>query len=48
MVMKKSVASAVKKHLKEDNKDFKKEAKEHKALIKKISTTKKKPAKGKK
>ena len=40
--MKKPVANAVKKHLKEDNKDCKKETKEHNALIKKMASKKKK------
>ena len=46
VAMKKPVAKAVKKHLKEDSKDCKKETKEHNALIKKINKAKK-PAKKK-
>lgn len=48
MVIKKKVAKAVTKHLKEDNKECRKEIKEHSTLIKKIKSTKKKPVAKKK
>lgn len=43
--MKKKAAKAVTKHLKEDNKDCKKEIKEHNALVKKVKASQKKAAK---
>lgn len=42
MAVKKPVINAVKKHLKQDNKDCAKETKEHNVLVKKLSNSKKK------